>query len=156
MIKNNKTAFIIGGSIIGGIIIGCIICCLMMMCMGGGMMNRHMKMKGMYSQNMNGMHMMPDGTMMPNAGAVPPRDTPGMQGMMDHMNANLEGKTGDAFDQAFLEEMIVHHEGAVEMAEAALTNAKHPEIKKLSQDIITAQKKEIADMKAWLKAWYNK
>lgn len=51
--------------------------------------------------------------------------------------------------------MIVHHEGAVQMAELALTNAKHQEIKNLANEIIKAQKMEIAEMKAWQKSWYN-
>lgn len=100
--------------------------------------------------NTSGMHMMPDGTMMGNGG-----QTMSMADMMASMNAELEGKTGDAFDQAFISEMIMHHEGAVEMAKLALTNAKHQEIKDLANAIITAQNKEIADMKAWQKAWYN-
>ena len=98
-----------------------------------------------------GMHMMPDGTMMNNAG----NNSNSMSGMMMDMNAALRGKTGDAFDQAFLAEMIVHHQGAVDMAQLALTNAKHQEIKDLAKAIIAAQNKEIADMKAWQKNWYN-
>jgi uncharacterized protein (DUF305 family) len=76
--------------------------------------------------------------------------------MMASMNAALAGKTGDAFDQAFLSEMIVHHEGAVEMARLALTNAKHQEIKDLATAIIAAQNKEIDQMKAWQTAWYGR
>lgn len=97
-----------------------------------------------------GAHMMPDGTMMGGD------DHMSMKDMMTNMNAELEGKTGDAFDQAFLREMIVHHQGAVEMAVLALTNAKHQEIKDLAKGIIAAQNKEIADMKAWQESWFNK
>ena len=96
-------------------------------------------------------HMMPNGEMMSNGvGSM------SMADMMQSMNAELQGKTGDAFDQAFLSEMIIHHEGAVEMAQLALTNAKHQEIKDLAKAIIAAQNKEIADMKGWMKAWYQK
>jgi uncharacterized protein (DUF305 family) len=94
-------------------------------------------------------HMMPNGQMMSNGGSM------SMADMMTSMNAELKGKTGDAFDQAFLSEMIVHHQGAVEMAQLALTNAKHQEIKDLASAIIMAQNKEIAEMKAWQKSWYN-
>ena len=62
---------------------------------------------------------------------------------------------GPEFDAAFISEMIVHHQGAVEMAELALTNAQHQEIKDLAKAIITAQNKEISDMQAWQKAWYG-
>jgi uncharacterized protein (DUF305 family) len=75
---------------------------------------------------------------------------------MSGMMMGLDGKTGDMFDQAFLSGMIVHHQGAVAMAEAALKNAKHQEIKDLAEKIITAQQGEIAQMQAWQKAWYGK
>ncbi len=94
-------------------------------------------------------HMMPDGSMMDGSGTMDMAD------MMDVMNAELKGKTGDVFDKAFLAEMIVHHQGAVEMAQLALTNAKHQEIKDLANGIISAQNKEIYEMKTWQKNWYN-
>ncbi|MBP9750269.1 MAG: DUF305 domain-containing protein [Candidatus Peribacteraceae bacterium] len=72
---------------------------------------------------------------------------------MDQMTAALEGKSGDAFDAAFLEMMIPHHQGAVDMAELAAANAKHPEIKALAEAILTSQQKEIADMQQWQSEW---
>lgn len=48
--------------------------------------------------------------------------------------------------------MIPHHQGAIDMAKY-LVNAKNPELKKMGQDIITAQQKEIDQMKQWLKDW---
>ena len=51
-------------------------------------------------------------------------------------------------DRQFLRSMIPHHAAAILMVEkASLTD---PEIKKLAQDIISAQEKEIAQMKAKL------
>lgn len=79
----------------------------------------------------------------------------GMDQMMDGMMAELEGKTGDAFDKAFLSEMIVHHEGAVVMAKSVLKNSKRPELIKLASDIITAQTGEMGMMTNWQKAWFN-
>jgi len=78
-----------------------------------------------------------------------------MGDMMHGMSSGINGKTGDAFDKAFLSEMIVHHQGAVEMAKQAITNAKHQEIKDLATDIIKSQNNEITDMKTWQKSWYN-
>lgn len=72
---------------------------------------------------------------------------------MDDMAKMLDGKTGDEFDKAFISMMIDHHQGAIEMAELAAANAGHPEIKKLSEDIIAAQTTEIAQMKMWQQAW---
>lgn len=94
-----------------------------------------------------GMHQMPDGTMMPNHGT--------MASMMHDMNASLEGKTGDDFDKAFLQEMIVHHEGAVVMAQKVLDVSKKEELRTLAQEIITAQNKEIEMMSTWLATWFK-
>lgn len=77
-----------------------------------------------------------------------------MSGAMGSMMSGLEGKTGDDFDKAFLTEMVVHHEGAVAMAQAALQNAKHEEIRTMAKAIISAQTGEIQQMKDWQKAWY--
>jgi uncharacterized protein (DUF305 family) len=72
---------------------------------------------------------------------------------MAYMNKQLEGLSGDNFDKAFIEMMITHHEGAVDMAELIPSRAKHDEIKMLGEAIITAQTKEIADMKKWQADW---
>lgn len=96
-----------------------------------------------------GMHQMADGTMMGNV----PMD---MGSMMGGMMAGLQSKTGDDFDKAFISEMIIHHQGAIDMANEALRNAKHQEIKDLATAIISAQTKEINQMKAWNKTWYGK
>ncbi len=79
----------------------------------------------------------------------------GMHGAMSGMMVGLEGKTGDALDMAFLDGMIVHHEGAVEMAQTLLGSTKRPELIKLGNDIITAQTQEIQMMKDWRKKWFN-
>lgn len=58
-------------------------------------------------------------------------------------------------DRHFIEQMIPHHEGAIEMAQLALINAKHPEVIYLAQNIIRDQQKEITDMKDWYKTWFG-
>ena len=77
-----------------------------------------------------------------------------MDAMMMHMNDNLKGKTGDELDKAFLADMIVHHQGAVDMAKLLEAGTQRPELKKFAQDIITAQSGEIQQMKAWQKMWF--
>jgi uncharacterized protein (DUF305 family) len=72
---------------------------------------------------------------------------------MSSMIEVLKDKSGDKFDEEFISQMIVHHEGAVEMAKLAEKQAKHDEIKQLSKDIISAQEKEINDMKQWQASW---
>lgn len=72
---------------------------------------------------------------------------------MADMNEQLEGLTGDEFDKAFVEMMIAHHEGAVDMAALIPSRAKHDEVKTLGEAIIAAQTKEIAEMKQWQNDW---
>lgn len=67
--------------------------------------------------------------------------------------ASLKNKSGDQFDEAFISEMIAHHQGAIDMAKLARQQAKHDEIKNISGDIIVAQEKEIEQMKRWQKEW---
>ena len=71
------------------------------------------------------------------------------------MSMNI-GAADSNFDLRFINAMIPHHEGAVTMAEDALKKSKRLEVKQLAREIITAQQKEIAQMKQWRKAWYNK
>lgn len=73
--------------------------------------------------------------------------------LMSEMAASLEDRRGDDFDKAFISNMIEHHEGATSMASLAETRAKHPEIKQLSKEIITAQEKEMDEMKRWQRMW---
>lgn len=98
------------------------------------------------AQRLTSGHVMPNGQEM--AGSM-------MQKEMDSMMAALDAKTGDDFDRAFLTEMTMHHQGAVQMAQLALQNAKHQEIKDMARDIITAQNSEINNMQAWSKTWYG-
>ena len=72
---------------------------------------------------------------------------------MSQMTDSLKGKTGDDFDQAFISGMIEHHQGAIDMAKLAQTSAKHDEIKKMANDIITAQSTEINMMQTWQTEW---
>jgi uncharacterized protein (DUF305 family) len=50
-------------------------------------------------------------------------------------------------DAAFIADMSAHHEGAIDMAELAQEKAAHAQIRSLADDIISAQKAEIAAMK---------
>ena len=95
------------------------------------------------------------GTSRPECQQNSPSMPSGMHGAMNEMTMGLSGKTGDVLDLAFLDEMIVHHQGAVEMAQTLLRNTERPELIKLGNNIITAQTEEIEMMRQWRKNWFN-
>lgn len=78
-------------------------------------------------------------------------------GMMDGNNQNTgNNQMMGNIDQHFIEQMIPHHESAVEMAQMALEKAKRLEIKTLATNIIKDQNKEIGGMTSWYKDWFKK
>lgn len=78
-----------------------------------------------------------------------------MQHAMEEMMRPLMGKTGEEYEKAFLEMMIVHHIGAIEMAEDLLEQTDRPELVKMGNDIINVQTDEVDMMKGWLNDWFN-
>jgi uncharacterized protein (DUF305 family) len=86
--------------------------------------------------------------MMGHEGSGPPG---GMGGMMtaDQLR-ELGALEGEAFDRRWLEMMVEHHEGAVDMAEDVIAAGRHAPTRELAVAIIEAQQTEIARMKAML------
>lgn len=72
---------------------------------------------------------------------------------VEDMVKQLAGKKEDEFDKEFIKLMIDHHQGAIDMAKEAQVSAKHKEVKKLANDIIKAQTKEIDMMIGWRQDW---
>lgn len=60
-------------------------------------------------------------------------------------------KDYNAQDARFIKEMVDHHEMAVDMANKEISKGKEPEAIALAKAIRDAQKKEISQMKKWLK-----
>ncbi|MGW0349920.1 DUF305 domain-containing protein [Streptomyces anthocyanicus] len=81
-------------------------------------------------------------------------DMSGMGGMGGMMTAEemtgLENASGKAFDTAFTELMIKHHEGAVEMARTEQADGAHGPARKMAGEIIDSQSAEIEQMNALL------
>jgi uncharacterized protein (DUF305 family) len=71
---------------------------------------------------------------------------------MDHGNMNMDSEI--PFDATFIDGMIEHHQGAIDMAEMALEQAEHEEIRTLSEEIIAAQQGEIEQMQQWRSEWF--
>lgn len=64
--------------------------------------------------------------------------------------------TGTAFDRAFIDAMVPHHESAIEMARAAKeAGLTQPELLKVANDILATQQKEIDQMKEWRGEWFG-
>lgn len=63
------------------------------------------------------------------------------------------GRSG--IDAMFIEQMIPHHEDAIDMAELALDRAERPEIRRLAQDVIETQSAEITEMRRMYREWFG-
>ncbi len=68
----------------------------------------------------------------------------------DNIYANLKG---DAFDEAYIADMLAHHEGALNMSEQAIAATTHEEIRTLASNIIQSQSAELMKMRTWQKEW---
>lgn len=74
-------------------------------------------------------------------------------GMMSEDDlAALQAADGPEASRLFLEQMIVHHEGAVEMAQVQVDDGSNSDAVELAQKIIDAQTEEIQEMKTLLSA----
>lgn len=89
------------------------------------------------------------------SGATESAKSGGMRGM-DHSKMGQDSggtasqslmQNGEYSDRRFIDEMVPHHQGAVEMAEVALENAEHEEVRQLSENIISSQRSEIEELK---------
>lgn len=70
-----------------------------------------------------------------------------MGGMMsqDDMDSLMQMQ-GGGFDAMWLQMMIEHHEGAIEMAQTEVAQGQYPDATALAEQIITAQQAEIEQM----------
>lgn len=59
---------------------------------------------------------------------------------------------GDAFDRAFLENMIAHHEDGVAMAKL-VGRGEHQQLQQLARDVISVQESEVRQMEQWMYDW---
>jgi uncharacterized protein (DUF305 family) len=93
------------------------------------------------AEDMKGMNMMTK----PAATPADKAFAASMKTMMNGMNVKPTGKP-----DKFVLMMMPHHQGAIDMAKVELQYGTDPELRQLATDIVAAQEKEIAQMKAWL------
>jgi uncharacterized protein (DUF305 family) len=91
-----------------------------------------------------------------NSGSVEEQGSSGSEDDMQEMNhgsgstheaSGMLMKNGEYSDERFIDAMVPHHQGAIEMAQVALKNAEHPEILALAEDVVSAQETEIEQLK---------
>ena len=58
------------------------------------------------------------------------------------------------FDLQFIDQMIIHHQGAIMSAEHMIAGSERPELRQLSENIQTSQAEQIEQMRAWREEWY--
>ena len=58
------------------------------------------------------------------------------------------------FDLQFIDQMIIHHQGAIMSAEHMIADSERPELRQLSENIQTSQAEQIELMRAWREEWY--
>lgn len=64
--------------------------------------------------------------------------------------------TGAAFDRAFIDAMVPHHESAIEMARSAeAAGLSNPELRQVADDILSTQQVEIDQLKQWRGEWFG-
>jgi uncharacterized protein (DUF305 family) len=92
-----------------------------------------------------------------------------MRGMDEHGNAHMGMNDSEMgmdmepatlnratpFDRTFIDMMVPHHQGAIAMAKELLKKGEQRALRKMANNIIAAQSKEITQMRGWRKAWYG-
>ena len=77
-------------------------------------------------------------------------DGTGMEGMSAEDMAALEAASGPEFDRMWLEMMVIHHRGAVEMAQTEIAEGSNAEAVALAEEIADSQAAEIEEMETLL------
>ena len=88
----------------------------------------------------------------PGAASAENMQMPGMSSISMDMS-HMQTMSGNQLDLMFIDMMVPHHQGAVELANDALAKAEHAEIKDLAREIVAKQTREIEQLQQWKNAW---
>jgi uncharacterized protein (DUF305 family) len=102
--------------------------------------------------------MMTGGGHMDHAGGEMMDDARALGLSMDEMGMSMDTDSLEEnrpFDRAFIDAMIPHHQGAIQMARAELAKGVNPELRRIARDVVAAQAKEISEMNSWRRQWYG-
>ncbi len=58
------------------------------------------------------------------------------------------------YDLRFMDDMIMHHEGAIMSARMMISQSAHPKLRDLARRIIAGQQAQVDQMRAWIRQWY--
>jgi uncharacterized protein (DUF305 family) len=76
------------------------------------------------------------------------------QGGEEHEQGTAPAEAAPSDDDvSFTQNMIPHHQQAIEMAKLVDSHTDRPELRKLANSIVSSQSQEITQMQAWLRSW---
>lgn len=107
-----------------------------------------------------GMTAAPIGGMMGSAGTSMMSGSSGTGMMSGSSGGGMMGTGSQAtapyapYDLRFMDDMIMHHEGAIMSARMMISQSDHPELRDLARRIITGQQAQVDQMRAWIRQWY--
>lgn len=79
----------------------------------------------------------------------------GMMRMMDGALADLENLQGKEFEVAYVNQIIPHHQGALQMAQVVVDRAPNQEVRDAAAKIIEDQNREIEELTTFLREKYG-
>jgi len=71
------------------------------------------------------------------------------------MMGDMSQDSGTELDRAYIEGMIEHHQGAIQMAKDILPITTRDEVKTMANSIVQVQEKEVEMLKGWLQTKYG-
>ena len=86
-------------------------------------------------------------------------DGDGMMGGMDGMMGqdSMAGSSDEEgpYDLRFIDQMIMHHRGAIMSSEHMISDSERPELRQLAENIRRSQSEQIEQMQEWREEWYG-